>query len=158
MLDGNFKALPAPPAGKDWLAAVKKEWTALWAHPISSTYDRNLHEAPLRRLFDLRDERERYRRVVRNAPLVQGSQGQTVANPLRSLMTTIDSEIRQLEDRFGLSTASLLKLGINLGQARKSLNDLLGELDDDDGDEGDEEDPRVAPQAIDARSTRTRKT
>ncbi len=146
-----------PAAESDWLKVIKDQWSALWRHPIVATFDRELHEPTLRRLFDLRDERERYRRAVRKEPLVEGSQGQPVLNPLRATMATIDKELTALEDRFGLNVGALLKLGINYGQAKKSLDDLSRGIygpDDEDEDAGEEE---VDPRIIDIKATSSRK-
>ena len=63
-------------------------------------------------------------RTARKARLVEGSQGQPRINPLFTTIATMDAEIRQLEDRFGLSPRARLALGIQLGEAHRSLADL----------------------------------
>jgi P27 family predicted phage terminase small subunit len=76
----------------------------------------------LSRLFLLRDQRDRFAAEVDREPLVEGSQGQRVANPLARLVSTADSEIRQLEDRFGLSPQARFRLGISLVEATKAMS------------------------------------
>ena len=134
---------PAPTA--DWLVETKKQWVELWQHAITAAYDRTLHEYQLRRMFDLRDERARLRRVVRKTPMVEGSQGQPRINPLVDRISTIDGELLKLEMANGMNPASLLKLGINYGQAKKSLDDLSRGIYGDDEEDGgsEEEDPRI---------------
>lgn len=70
--------------------------------------------AALERLFDLYDERERAYQDFRKQRFVKGSQGQDVLNPLGRLITSLDNEIRQLEDRYGFSPRSRMNLGLEL--------------------------------------------
>lgn len=123
---------PAPAPGKLWLAVSRDDWLALWASSLSGTYDKTTDVPALRRLFDLRDSRERYSRAVQRRPMVTGSTGQPVAHPLAKQIPTLDGEIRQLEDRFGLNPAARLRLGITFGEAAKTLADLNADMEDDD--------------------------
>jgi P27 family predicted phage terminase small subunit len=113
--------VPAAPSGL--LVASVVAWERLWASPLASTFTETDAEA-LARLFELRDERGRMWRAARKARLVEGSQGQPRINPLFTTIAAMDAEIRQLEDRFGLSPRARLALGIQLGEARRSLADL----------------------------------
>jgi P27 family predicted phage terminase small subunit len=56
--------------------------------------------------------------------VVEGSQGQMRPNPLYKQIETFQAEARQLEDRFGLSPMSRLKLGITFADAHASLASL----------------------------------
>jgi P27 family predicted phage terminase small subunit len=138
---------PAPPAPTHgWLKATRESWAEFWTHPISTiTEDSDL--PALWRMFDLRDERERYRRAIRKeGRLVTGSQGQQVMNPLLRQMQVVDAEIRALEDRFGLSPLARLRLGITFGEFSKTLQAVNQSLeeDDDEHDDTDGADPRFA--------------
>lgn len=148
--------LEAPAGDKEWLVVTRDEWLDLWGDPVAKTYNRTSDLPALRRLFGLRDERERYRRLVRKQPLVEGSQGQMVLNPLGRQIGPLDAEIRQLEDRFGLNPQSRLKLGIKLGEAARSLDDLTRGMYDDEDPQGDEEgvDPRLGTVEARSRSTK----
>jgi P27 family predicted phage terminase small subunit len=119
-----------PEPVKGWLKGTADDWQALWADPLAAAYRPTDVEA-LCRLFSLRDDRERFRRAVRKAPLVTGSTGQTVLNPLARQMSTLDAEIRQLEDRFGLTPAARLRLGITLADAARTRAELEKEVDVD---------------------------
>ena len=92
------------------------------------------------RLVSLVELRETAFRSVRENPLIMGSKEQYVENPLAKAMSRYDSEIRALEDRFGLSPRSRLALNISLGAAKRSLDELVGGASD--GDEGPVEDFR----------------
>lgn len=117
-----------------WLRATKESWATHWTGPLVSVYLPATDEAVIRRLFGLRDERERMMRAIRRARLVEGSRGQPRANPLYAQVAAFDAEIRQLEDRVGLSPRSRLALGIQLGRAQASLADLAAAADGDDDD------------------------
>jgi len=120
-LDGRPRTVPAPPAGLE--AASVAAWTTYWRSPLASTLLES-DRAALDRLFTLRDERARAFRVAKRARIVQGSQKQPVLSPLLGYVSGLDAEIRQLEDRFGLSPRSRLQLGVTFGEAHRSLAEL----------------------------------
>ena len=130
--------LPEPPRGL--LKPVRDQWAAFWRSPVAAAIDRDSDLAAIRRLWTLYDERERAYRGYRKCRIVAGSTGQPVANPLARVMATLDGEIRNLEDRFGLTPMSRLRLGLTLGEARRSLDELNRSLDEHD----DQDDPRAA--------------
>jgi P27 family predicted phage terminase small subunit len=131
----------APEAPSRLLKVTREAWAAYWSAPVASVVDRRSDLPAIRRLFTLYDERERCYRSARTARVVAGSQGQPVLNPLYKHMTTLDAEIRQMEDRFGLTPASKGRLGITLAEAVDQWWRLLP--DDTDGDDTD--DPRADP-------------
>jgi hypothetical protein len=96
----------------------------------------------LLRLFTLLDERERCARAASKQRLIKGSQGQPVLNPLLKQVAALDTEIRQLEDRFGLTPLARLRLGVTFGEAHRSLADLNRALVEEVADV-DEDDPRT---------------
>ncbi len=128
-LDGGLALAPEPTPG--WLAVTKADWTALWTSPLVSALLPITDEATVRRLYGLRDERERMMRGIRRARIVLGSRGQPRANPLYAQVASFDAEIRQLEDRVGLSPRARLQLGISLGEAVRSLADIADAIDGD---------------------------
>ena len=112
-----------PPAPKGMLAATARSWTAFWRSEAAALV--LAADLPaLERLFELRDERTRCMRAARKARVVAGSTGQPSLNPLYRHVSTLDGEIRQLEDRFGLAPLSRLRLGVTFGEAARSLADL----------------------------------
>jgi P27 family predicted phage terminase small subunit len=115
---------PEPPdAPKGLLPATRRWWSAFWESRIAEMVEPSDIPA-VTRLATLRDERERCYRSARKNRLVAGYQGAAVLNPLYKHMQALDSEIRQLEDRFGLSPMARLKLGVQFGEAARSLEDL----------------------------------
>jgi P27 family predicted phage terminase small subunit len=133
----------APPPAPGLLKASRASWERFWSSPLAPlTIPADL--PALERLWSLYDERARAYRGYRHERLVEGSQGQPVLNPLAAAMKAMDAEIRALEDRFGLTPMARLRLGVQLGEAARSLEDLNRSMDDDDPGDADEDvDPRV---------------
>jgi P27 family predicted phage terminase small subunit len=127
---------PAAPAGI--LAVTRSWWGEFWTSRLAALVEAT-DVAALRRLATLYDERERCYRSAQKGRLVEGSMGQMVLNPLYKHLGVLDVEIRQLEDRFGLTPMARLKLGVQFGEASRSLEDLnrIATLD-----VAEEEDPR----------------
>lgn len=123
---------PAPPVGlsKVW----QFEWAALWNDPVASAIVAADLPA-LRRLFLLREKRDKAEERFLEAPTVAGSQGQQVLNPMQRVVEGCDRAIQNLEDRFGLNPQNRVRLGLNLGEAKRQMDDLSRTMkDDDDGD------------------------
>jgi len=131
---------PVAPAGL--LKATREDWVAFWRSPLGTLVVEADYPA-LRRLFTLYDERARAYQGYRRQRLAPGSMGQPGLNPLFSAMKSFDAEIRALEDRFGLSPIARLRLGVALGEAAKSLDELNRSLDADDDPDEFAADPRV---------------
>jgi hypothetical protein len=131
-----------PPAPSGLLKATREDWVEFWRSPLGSLVVPADFPA-LRRLFTLCDERARALKGYRQERLVPGSTGQTVLNPLFGAMKAADAEIRALEDRFGLSPIARLRLGVALGEAAKSLDELNRSLDADDDTNELAADPRI---------------
>jgi P27 family predicted phage terminase small subunit len=139
---GAQDVTPLPPEGL--LPKIRDRWRTFWRSEMARIVDEDRDRPAIERLFTLYDERERAYQAFRRARLVKGSTKQPVVNPLwRHATATLDPEIRQLEDRFGLTPRSRAQLGLAIGGLKKTLDDMNRELDDDrDDDEG--QDPRLA--------------
>lgn len=128
--------VPQPPGGL--LKRTRDRWAAYWESPVAKLADPVSDLTALERLFRLYDDLERGNATVaKQGHMVTGSQGQAVMNPLLRHMQSVMAEVRQLEDRFGLSPRARLSLNVTLGEAAKSLADLNAEFtvggeDDDD--------------------------
>lgn len=117
---------PAPV--KDWLAATKREWATYWTSDIAGIVAPSDHGS-LYRMFELVDERRRVYPEYRRQTLVEGSQGQSVLNPLAGRVAQIDAELRQLGDRFGMNLKARLQMGVTFGEAHRSLEDVNRRID-----------------------------
>lgn len=132
-----------PPRPRGLLKVSRTWWSMFWASPLSKAVEPTDVPA-LERLVTLRDQRERALRVVRRVPFVKGSTGQDRLNPLYDVIKSADAEIRQLEDRFGMSPKSRMALGLAVGQAGRQLAELERFMrgDSDEDENQDFSDPR----------------
>lgn len=121
---------PPPPAGL--LKKTAEQWAAFWMSPVASAADPITDLPAIARLFTAYDELERVGPVFRKQRIVEGSTGQPTLNPLSKYIAQLTTEIVALEDRFGLTPKSRLALGIAIGQAKASLNDLITAVEYDD--------------------------
>ncbi len=137
-----FGKVEPPPAPSGLLKATREDWATFWTSALATLV--TLADRPaLRRLFTLYDERSRaYRGLREFGRLIDLEHGGKL-NPLASYLKACDAEIRMLEDRFGLSPISRLRLGVALGEAAKSLDELNRSLDADDDPDEPTADPRV---------------
>jgi len=115
------RSVPIPPAHltERWV----RSWEVFWASPFAQVVQPAQYPA-LERLFSMYEERERMDTYLREEPMTVGSQGQKILNPMYRQRTSVDAEIRQLEDRFGLHPKAGLQLGIVYGEAARSLEEL----------------------------------
>jgi P27 family predicted phage terminase small subunit len=112
-----------PPAPSHLTERWVKAWEIFWRSPFAQVVQPAQMPA-LERLFSMYDERERMDIYLREEPMIAGSQGQKILNPMYRQRTSVDAEIRQLEDRFGLHPKAGLTLGIVYGEAARSLEEL----------------------------------
>lgn len=117
----NTEKVPKAPAV---CKALKSEWTALWKSELAANYTES--DLPgLRRLFVLRDRQATFEEdAFAEGAVTRGSTGQQTMHPLFKQADVYQSQILALEDRFGLNPQSRLKLGIALGEAHRSLDDM----------------------------------
>ena len=125
----SYKKREIPQLTGRYLKNTKIWWNNFWESDLATAIDIKSDLPVLERLASLMDERERIFKQAKKDRLVVGSQGQAVLNPLYSALLKIDAEIRNLEDRIGLNPKARVSLGIQIGQAKKTLSDLNSELD-----------------------------
>ncbi|MGI9043503.1 MAG: P27 family phage terminase small subunit [Gemmatimonadaceae bacterium] len=126
-------SLPSvPPAPVGLLKATEAKWEAYWLSPVSSAADPVTDRPALERLFQCYDEHQRVGQAFRKQRTVDSRDGGERVNPLLSYLRYLSLEITKLEDRFGLTPRSRLALGVTLGQAKRSLSDLITEVGYDD--------------------------
>ena len=106
----DLQVTEVPMPAKRWPVQVRRDWETYWASDVAvMVTDSSI--AGLVRLFDLRAERSRLFRAE--------GDGQTK-------IRQVDVELRQLEDRFGLSPLARVKLGLHAAavtEAKKAAAD-----------------------------------
>jgi hypothetical protein len=135
----NLTDLPLPPAGLSDPNRVA--WAAFWHSPLAAAVIETDLPA-LRRLFEMYQRREDFDTAGMVEPVVVGSQKQEVLSALLKEVDVLDAKILALEDRFGMSPLSRLRLQVKVGDASRSIaatNARLaaGALDTPDDDEID---------------------
>ncbi len=128
---GAYKQRDLPKLRGRYLKNTKLWWEQFWSSDLATAIDVKSDLNTVIRLATLIDERERIYKQAKKDRLVVGSKGQVVLNPLYSALLKIDAEIRQMEDRIGLSPKARVSLGIQIGQMKKSLDDLNSELEEE---------------------------
>lgn len=143
--------LEVPAAGESWATATVAEWEAWWASDVARMID-VASEAPIVfRCFDLLDQAARFEGVGRLEPLIVGSTGQMVINPLLKHAQGLRDEARRDEAVLGRGPKRRLDLGIKFGDAARSLDDINRRLGGNRNSEPPKppDDPRLS--AIEAR-------
>jgi hypothetical protein len=140
VVEGGGVTVPTCPSGL--LVKTQRSWEEFWHSPLARMIVPTDVPA-LERLFELRDMRTRAHRACARHTMVEGSQGQPVLNPLHRQITSLDSEIRQLEDRFALNLKSRQTTGLQLTKAALTLDDINNDLAEDE----QRPDPRTVVQA-----------
>jgi phage terminase small subunit len=134
-----------PPAPEGIGADLVATWDEYWASPLAQVGDEHTKRAAVTRLWQLYDLRDKHYLAYRKHPLVDGSQGQKVLNPLGRQLTTLETQIQALEDRLGLNPKAQIALGISWAQGQQQLASLAERVfqGDDPATEDDEDiDPR----------------
>lgn len=125
------QVVPEPPSGI--LKVTKETWEKFWTSDLARAVDVTTDLPALHRLYQLYDERERcYRTIRSDGRMVMGSQKQMVLNPLCKHVNTLDTQISNLEDRFGLSPMARKKLEVQFSEANKSIDEMNKALANDD--------------------------
>jgi P27 family predicted phage terminase small subunit len=120
--------VPAPPAGLR--AAGRRAWRDFWTADVSAAVDIAADREDLEDWIKAIDERAKLRVTADKAPLVRGSHGQFMLNPLFRRLTTLDDKIQRYSDRFGMNPAARFRLQFTVSEAGKSANELLRMLTD----------------------------
>lgn len=123
-------AVPLPPG--DFLALTKGDWTRWWNSRLGKLADPEIDTPTVRRLFSLRDERERLSVQLRKQTrVVRGSKKQPVLSPLVRRQAGLDSEIRLLET--AIERRLLERSQFGFGEDEDESGDDLNRGRDEDG-------------------------
>lgn len=126
---------PKPPPGMR--AMGRAAWQAFWQSDVSAAVDMNADGVELAHWARCVDERDHLWRIVQKAPLIKGSHGQLMTNPLVRRIRELTADIDRVSDRFGMSPLSRFRLQFTVSEAGKSANELLRMLSESASDLGD---------------------
>jgi hypothetical protein len=153
------RAFPIPAPRKHWPAFLTEDWWALWRGPHGTLFI--ISDVPgLRRLFDLRTEAESL--MSRIQSLAEERESRTTRidfieetkadkrlkrseeDVLWSLYLTLSKEVRELEDRYGLSPISRARVGLAFSEAKRAADEAArkaveGEAGAEGAEDGEDE-------------------
>ena len=107
-----------------WSESTVAEWEAWWSSPAAEFIEPQSETPIATRLFDLLDQAARFEAAGRLEPLVEGSTGQLVINPLLKHAQGLRDEARRDESVLGRGPKRRLDLGIKFGDAARSLDEI----------------------------------
>jgi P27 family predicted phage terminase small subunit len=117
------KAPRIPAANKAWSPAIRSQWRALWKDPLSGSFAATDMPA-LHRLFWMRDRWLRAMILTEESITVKGSVGQIRLHPLADYCSKLAADIIRLETELGLTPMARARLGITIGEAMDSLDEI----------------------------------
>lgn len=112
---------PAPPDGL--LPESIEAWDAVWLMPQAASFE-GAHRVVVRRWVKAYDAWARALPVCESNPLVTGSTGQVVANPLMHWVASREAEMEKCERQLGVGLRNAADLGISVGQAKLTAAQL----------------------------------
>ncbi len=115
---------PIPRAPQGIGEYAKGAWRKFWSSPVSQIVDMAAHGERLKHWVRCLDAREKMWQIWRERPLVKGSHGQIMANPVWRQIRDLSEEIKSAEEAFGMSPLAQLRLGITF-RAERSPREYL---------------------------------
>ncbi len=94
------------------LAYTRTVWASWWASQAAKAVDLDSDLDALNWWITCVYRRAIYVDVARQQPLVKGSMGQLVANPLEGVIRGLTADINRTQERFGMDTLSRFRLSI----------------------------------------------
>lgn len=119
------RRVPACPKGVAPL--TRKVWRSFWSSRPAQAVEECDYEQ-LRWWILCVDERERLREMVTASPLVKGSTGTLMLNPLARRVRELTAVIDRTADQFGMTPYSRFKLNLTYAEAHLKLDDLRRQL------------------------------
>lgn len=117
-------------------------WDQYWGDPVAATQT----PADLMMVYSWIDAYNDYLKHKSNAdrrPLVRGSMGQQVANPLYQVAQTSLNLAMACARQLGIGARNRADLGIALLGEKKALDDINARYGGDQGQEDEDDDPRL---------------
>jgi P27 family predicted phage terminase small subunit len=111
-------------------------WEDYWSDDVSRAV-RTSDRAVVIRWIKNFDRHSRLSAEADRNPIVTGSTGQPKTNPIYSLCSALDAQIRLDEAQLGIGPLSRLRLGLVLSEQAKTLNELTEDDDDTTDFRGD---------------------
>lgn len=108
---------PAPPCPAKLLKSSQEAWRSFWQSSSAAAVE-VVDRALVEQWIVARDQWRRAMNAIERQPLVEGSMGQPVQNPLMAWAASRETAMRQLERQLGIGAKARADLGLTAGQAR----------------------------------------
>lgn len=116
--------LPPLPGSVTYQPLTLELWEALWDERQAEQLQ-GAQLAPAWRWIRAFDEWLRAIDEVTQAPMVRGSMGQPVANPMMSWVASREAEMEKCEKQLGIGLRNKADLGLTFGQMRLTAQQLI---------------------------------
>jgi P27 family predicted phage terminase small subunit len=120
VLPSSVVASMATPA-LHWRPEVAEAWHELWSSPLAGII-KPTDVPALKRLFEYRHSLLHAQEQFEADPVGTGSMGQEVLSPWATEVHRLEGVIEKLEDRFGLTPMSRLRLGVTFEEGVSLAN------------------------------------
>ena len=126
LIPGPGETAPRAPTGLGPLA--RKVWRTFWGSAVSQAVDLQADGYMLSRWIRAVDEWEKVRNIFLSSRLLTVGDGMIVLNPLAAYLYRLEISIVRAESQLGMTPVARLRLGIAIGQARRTALDLMEDL------------------------------
>jgi len=109
--------------------AAWRAWRDYWRSPVAQAVDRLADMGALRRWAEPLSEWHTVAPAVQEDRTVAGSQGQPVLSPSAGYLRHLSDEIRFYEGQFGMTPLSRSRLGLTIGHAKLTAQELNRRLE-----------------------------
>lgn len=120
------RIIPRPPAGIG--PAARATWRRFFQTWVSDTVIWEADGDALQQWILNVDERNKLREMARIAPLIKGSHGQLMQNPLRRTIRELNKEIQTAREHFGMTALARWRLQLTASEATRSQHELRRSL------------------------------
>jgi len=118
------------------VAHTRGVWRDWWKSPPSYAVDMQSDREAVHWWIICVFRRAIYIHIVREQPLVRGSTGQPVPNPLERVVRSLTQDINRATDRFGMDTLSRFRLHFEAqGERRDGVSPITWDATPDDDDD-----------------------
>lgn len=113
-----------PPIPRTYSATVRKAWREFWRSPVASAVDRGADMPALLHWAWCLNELDTILPVLSRTRLITGSAGQPALNPLAQYAQQLRSAVQWATVEFGMTSLSRSRLGLTIGQAKLTAQEL----------------------------------
>lgn len=108
--------------GKGWHPQAEVRWREMWTSDVAQIWDAKGDMGRLARYIVNFDGWLKLTEAISGREVVRGSRGQARANPLFTVRTGLELELKAAEEKLGLTPLDRMRLGIEIGGAAQGLD------------------------------------